>query len=267
MSDEVGDLAEVVLVEVGGEAVGDLGGDGWIDEEGGSDGDGGGASEQELEGVARVLDSAHADERDVCGPGDFVIDAVDVEEREGLDGGSAVAAGDVGEDGGAALDVDGECDVGIDKAEAVGAGVDGGARERDGVGDVGRELDDEGSAADGAAHLGDQFAQAGGVGSEHQAVGDVGAGDVEFDAGDSGLLIEGGGDVHIVVDGVAGDIDEHAGGHGLDEGQFFGEEALESDVGESNRIQQSGADFDDSRRLVSGPFMSCDALGGEAAQA
>ena len=69
---------QAALLEVSRQTVGDLERRGGGDEQRGAHGQRRGAGQQELDRVARVLDAAHADERDAGVAGDRAIDAMDV---------------------------------------------------------------------------------------------------------------------------------------------------------------------------------------------
>ena len=229
-ADEVVDgratLVGEVLAELGGDGLGGVG----VDKQRGADGEAGGAGDEELSGVLPSLYAAHADDGDMCVAGDVAVDAVDEVDGQWADGGPGQAAGAVGQSRGALVNVDGHRGVGVDHAQRVGAAFDGGARGGDDVGGVGRELDDElAGGSDGGAHFLDERPEQGWVGAEDQAVRDVGARDVQLDGVDGLVLGDGCGGVDVVVERVAGDVDDDARARlseALEVGELFVEEAL-----------------------------------------
>ena len=135
-------------------------------------------------------------------------DLIDHADRERLDRGAGEAAGAVGEDGAPAAHVDRHAEQGVDQREGVGPGVGDGAGDRDDVGDVRRQLDDDRQGGHGA-HGGGDLGREVGVGpEEHPARVDVGAGDVQFEPGDARALVEHRGHLGELADRVAGDVDD-----------------------------------------------------------
>ena len=83
-ADDVGDGFVSVIIKVGVDAVDDFQRSKGINEVGGTDGDGGGSGEEELDGIVAVHDSAHVDNRNF----DRLSRFVDHTDGDRLDGGT-----------------------------------------------------------------------------------------------------------------------------------------------------------------------------------
>ena len=56
----------------------------------------------------------------------------------------------------------------------------------------------------------------------------------------------------IIIEAVAGDVHDDGAGHLSQERDFFTEKAFETDVGQADGVEHSGAGFDDARGFVAG---------------
>ena len=73
-------------------------------------------------------------------------------------------------------------------------------------------------------------------------------------------------DFDVIVRRVTGDVDDDGARHPVDLGQLFRQEAVEPNVGQSDRVEHPAAGLDDACGLVAGALVAGDALGDEAAE-
>ncbi len=242
------------------EAVGDVFHSSRVGVAGCADLDGGGSCHHELGGVFGAEDAAHAYDGDADGSGD-VVDHADCDR---FDRGAGEASGDVGDAGAAGLDVDGEGDEGIDEGDCVGSGVGGDTGHLTYVGDVGGELDHEGTLR-GSLGTGDELVEERGIGAEdHAAVAGVRAAGVELVHGDAGGVVKRADDFEAVLDGEAKDVgDDDDVFDVLELGELFGDEGPDAHVLEADGVDHAGGGFDDAGRGVAGHGLTGEALGDE----
>ena len=164
-ANHIGDCREAFFVHPVGETVAEVFDDAKaIVHDGGADLKAAGAEEKEFGGVAPSGDTTHAgdgesramDDRIAAESGEHV-------EGDGLDGGTgitavAAASADIGGNF-ERFQVDADDGVErVDQGDGAGSGCKGGARGDDNVGDVGRELDDDGNFGDFHDPAGDMLA-------------------------------------------------------------------------------------------------------------
>src|SRR5215470_16253644 len=111
---------------------------------GGTNLDGRGASEHELDNVSGGRDSTHTDDRNSHG----ACGLVDHAHGNGLDSGSGETCGDVGNAGSARFDVNCHGHKRVDERNSVGSAEFGDLRHLRNARDIGREFYDQGSPRD-----------------------------------------------------------------------------------------------------------------------
>ena len=175
------DVVEPVPLEIVAEPVQDALVDAGVDEVRGADLHRAAARDQELERVLGGGDAADPDHRDL----DRARRLPGHPHRDRPDGGPGEPAGAEAEPRPPRLDVDREAEQRVDAGERVGARLLGGAGEHRDVGDVRRELGDDGQPRR-LAHRGHHLVRHARVAAEgHPALLHVRAGDVDLEAGDA----------------------------------------------------------------------------------
>ena len=170
---------------------------------------------------------------------------------DGLDGrpGQAPRAG--AEHRSAPVRVDCQAPQGVDQTQGVGAGFDGCPRHLADVGNVRRELHQQGAPLGSGARRLDSSRQLAGVRAEFQPppLG-IGAGDVQFIGRHALGVLEDAQDFDVVGEAIAEDVGEDRDTELPEEREFLGNERFHADVLKAYRVEHARRSLGHARRGV-----------------
>ena len=129
--------------------------------------------------------------------------------------------------------------------------------------DVGRQLHDQRLVRQNLLDHRGQFLQTSGMGAEGQAIFHIRTRDIQLDGGNAIEPIHRRTSLDVIVKRMPGHIHDHRAGHFLQQRHLLGQKPIEADIGQSDRVQHPGADFNDARRLISDTLFARDGLGNE----
>ena len=180
--------------------------------------------------------------------------------RNGLNGRSGEAAGDVGQAGAPRFYVHRHSRHGVDQRDRIGTGCLCGKRDLGNIGDVRRQFDNQGQFGF-SSYLSGYIGGHIRIGAESDPPFlHIRAGDVDFNAGDSGDRIEHRGNTAIFVYRFAKNVRNDGDAQLPQKGHLFLNKRADADVLQSDGIEHAAGGFDDAGRRISRPRFEREAL-------